>query len=147
VTKLEREIHIDAPPERVYDVVCDPNCLGRWVTIQESLEQAPDGDLERGSRLVQRLKVAGQRFTVTWTVKAADRPSKIVWEGSGPLGTTASAVYTLERNADGTTFFYSNEYKLPGGPLGAAVGRGLRRAGGREADRTLERLKNLIERG
>ena len=28
MTKLEREIDIAAPPERVYDVVADPNCLG-----------------------------------------------------------------------------------------------------------------------
>jgi uncharacterized protein YndB with AHSA1/START domain len=147
VSRLEREIEIAAPPERVYDVVCDPRCLDEWVTIQESLEEAPDGDLERGSRLVQKLKVAGQRFTVTWTVREAKRPSRIVWEGKGPLGTAASAVYELAPNGGGTIFSYLNEYKLPGGPLGAAVGRALRRAGGREADRTLERLKSFIEKG
>src|SRR5205807_8280036 len=78
MSMLERDIHIDAPPERVYDIVSDPSCLHRWVTIQDALEEAPDGELEQGSRLVQRLRVAGQCFTVTWTVMAADRPSKLV---------------------------------------------------------------------
>ena len=147
MTRLERGIHIDAPPERVYDVVCDPSCLDRWVTIQESLDEAPNGDLERGSRLVQCLKLAGQRFRVTWIVKAADRPKKIIWEGHGPLGTSAKAEYELDANDGGTDFSYVNEFKLPGGPLGAGVGRAVKRAGEREADRTLERLKQLIERG
>ena len=40
MTKLEREIHIDAPPEEVYDTLMDPDALGKWVTIQQSLEEA-----------------------------------------------------------------------------------------------------------
>ena len=39
--KLERTIEIDAPPERVYDVLTDPRCLGQWVTIQEELDLRP----------------------------------------------------------------------------------------------------------
>ena len=87
MTKLERAIDIDAPPEAVYDVLADPSCLGEWVTIQEELEEAPDGDLETGSRLRQRMKVAGK-----------------------------------------------------------LAARGILKASGREADRTLERLKELVER-
>lgn len=147
MSTLERDIHIDAPPERVYDVVSDPSCLHRWVTIQDALEEAPDGELEQGARLVQRLRVAGQCFTVTWKVMAADRPSKLVWEGKGPLGTSAKAVYELHPNTGGTDFHYLNDFHLPGGALGAAVGRALQRAGRREADRTLERLKELLENG
>ena len=146
VTKLAKDIHIDASPDAVYDVVTDPDRLGDWVTIQDKLEEAPNGDLKRGSRLVQQLKVAGKCFRVSWTVKEADRPSKIVWEGKGPLGTKAKAVYELEANDDGCRFSYMNEYKLPGGVAGAAVGQALRRVSGHEADKTLKRLKALIER-
>jgi uncharacterized protein YndB with AHSA1/START domain len=146
VTKLEKDIHIEASPDAVYDVVTDPDCLGDWVTIQDRLEEAPNGDLVRGSRLVQRLRVAGKCFNVAWTVKEADRPTKIVWEGKGPLGTKAKAVYELEANDGGCRFSYMNEYKLPGGVAGAAVGQALRRVSGHEADRSLKRLKALIER-
>ena len=146
MTKLEKDIHIDAPPDEVYDVVTDPDRLGDWVTIQDRLEEAPNGDLKRGSRLVQQLRIAGRCFRVAWTVKEADRPSKIVWEGKGPLGTKARAVYELQPNGGGCDFSYMNEYKLPGGPAGAAVGSALRRVSGREADKTLKKLKALIER-
>ena len=146
MTKLEREIEIDAPPDVVYDVVADPDCLGEWVTIQEELEEAPEGDLEPGSRLRQRMKIAGQRFRLSWTVVEAERPTRIVWNGRGPMGTSAKAIYELRRDGDGrTTFSYLNEYALPGGVAGRLAGRAISAASGREADRTLRRLKKLVE--
>ncbi|HEX8066996.1 MAG TPA: SRPBCC family protein [Thermoleophilaceae bacterium] len=146
MTKLEREIEIHAPRERVYEVLTDPRCLGEWVTIQEELERAPDGDLTAGDELCQRMKVAGRRFHLTWTVVEASRPSRVVWEGCGPLRSKARAVYELSSDGDGRTrFSYLNEYRLPGGPLGRVAGRGVVAASGREADRSLERLKALVE--
>ncbi|MEA2399186.1 MAG: hypothetical protein QOK25_2742 [Thermoleophilaceae bacterium] len=146
MTKLEREIDIQASPDRVYDVLTDPRCLGDWVTIQEELEEAPDGDLEAGSRLRQRMRVAGKRFRLSWTVVQADRPSRVVWEGKGPMGSKATAIYELSGDGDGgTRFSYMNEYELPGGPAGRIAGRAILAASGREADRTLDRLKALVE--
>jgi carbon monoxide dehydrogenase subunit G len=146
MTKLEREIDIEASPDAVYDVLSDPTCLGEWVTIQEELEEAPSGDLTAGSRLRQRMRVAGQRFRLSWTVIEARRPSRIVWEGHGPMGSTAKAIYELSGDGDGgTRFSYMNEYGLPGGVAGRIAGRAIRAASGREADRTLKRLKKLVE--
>ena len=148
MTKLEREIEIDAPRERVYEVLTDPDCLGEWVTIQEELEDAPRGrDLEAGDTLRQRMKVAGQRFKLSWTVVEAERPSRVVWEGAGPVGSKARAVYELDENGDGgTCFSYMNEYAMPGGLAGKLAGRAIMKASGPEADRSLERLKKLVER-
>jgi carbon monoxide dehydrogenase subunit G len=145
VTKLEREIHIDAAPEDVYAKLMDPDCLGDWVTIQDELLEAPDGDLEQGDTLVQRCKVAGQRFKLRWKVEQAERPSKTVWRGKGPLGSMAKVTYDLADNDGGTRFTYTNEYSLPGGPVGKIAGRAVVGASGAEADKTLKRLKKLIE--
>ena len=41
MSKLEREIHIDAPAEAVYDKLTDPDCLGEWVTVHDEMEEAP----------------------------------------------------------------------------------------------------------
>ena len=145
MTKLEREIHVAAPPDAVYDFLTDARCLGEWVTIQDELEEAPDGDLRPGDRIVQRMKLAGQRFRVSWTVKEARRPERIVWEGKGPMGSKAKAVYELTPNEGGTDFSYLNQYALPGGPAGRIAGRALGRASSREADRSLERFKAMVE--
>jgi hypothetical protein len=56
-------------------------------------------------------------------------------------------VYQLETLADGCTRFdYANEFHAPLGPIGALASRAL--VGGmpeREATRTLERLRALLE--
>ena len=145
MTRLEREIHIDAAPEAVYAKLMDPDCLGEWVTIQDGIEEAPDGDLEKGSVLVQRCKVAGQKFKLSWKVEQADPPHKTVWNGRGPLGSTAKVTYDLAAHDGGTLFTYTNEYELPGGVAGRIAGKAVVGASGKEADRTLERLKKLIE--
>ena len=148
MSKLEREIHIDAPAEAVYEVLTDPDCLGEWVTVQDELEEAPSGNVEVGDRVVQRMKVAGQKFRIAWHVDEAERPSRIVWTGKGPMGTKARAEYEIRTNGgDGCTFHYSNEYELPGGPAGKLAGRAIVGASGGEADKSLERLKKLIESG
>lgn len=145
--KVEREVEIAAAPERVYEVVMDPRRLGDWVTIHAALQSAPDGELSRGSELVQALKLAGQKFTVHWKVVEADRPRRVVWEGRGPLGSKARVVYEFAPNGDGgTRFTYMNEYTLPGGPLGRLGGRAVAPASRRESERTLQRLKRLLER-
>lgn len=148
MSKLEREIHIDASPDAVYDKLTDPNCLGEWVTVQEELEQAPSGNVEVGDTLVQRLRVAGQKFRITWRVDEAKRPSRVVWSGKGPMGTKARAKYEIsDGGGSGCTFSYLNEFDLPGGAAGKLAGRAVARASSGEADRSLKKLKELVENG
>ncbi len=76
----------------------------------------------------------------------ADRPRLAVWEGDGPAGSSANVVYRLAPEDGGTRFDYENEFALPGGVLGKAAGGLLSAApGGREARRSLERLRSLLE--
>jgi carbon monoxide dehydrogenase subunit G len=146
MAKLERTIEIDATPDEVYDVLTNPHCLGEWVTIQEELVQAPDPPLEAGDCVVQKMKVVGRSFEVSWDVEVADRPSRVRWAGRGPMGSVARATYELTDNGNGgTRFSYTNEYEVPGGPVGKVAGRALVSASGGEADATLRRLKELIE--
>lgn len=145
--KVERSIRIDAPPEDVYAVVMDPHRLGEWVSIHDRLLEGDRGELDRGDELVQRLKVAGQRFTVRWQVTKDDRPRHVEWKGGGPFGARARVVYDFSGDGDGTLFTYLNEYELPGGAAGRLAGRAVGRAAARETERTLARLKQLIESG
>ena len=144
--KVEQSIVIAAPPEAIYEVIMDPARLGDWVTIHDSLVHAPDGVLEVGDELEQKLKVAGQGFKVTWKVVTAHHPRDIEWEGRGPMGTKARVSYDLEPRDEGTCFNYLNEYELPGGPLGKIGAKAFQKTAAKEADRTLVKLKGLLER-
>jgi carbon monoxide dehydrogenase subunit G len=143
--KVDRTVEVAAPPERLYEVVMDPDRLEDWVTIHHHLEDAPSGRLRKGSKLTQCLKLAGKKFIVRWTVVENDPCTRVVWEGRGPVASHARVVYEFEGNGDGTTFSYQNEYDLPGGALGRLAGRAVSRVTQKELDGSLQRLRLLVE--
>jgi carbon monoxide dehydrogenase subunit G len=143
--KLERSITIAAPPERVYDTVMDPSRLEDWVTIHRHLVDAPNGPLQKGSKLTQSLRLAGRSFTVRWTVVENNPCKQVVWEGRGPVASHARVVYGFDKDGEGTRFSYVNEYDLPGGLLGRAAGRAVGRITQKELEGSLRRLKSLVE--
>jgi hypothetical protein len=97
----------------------------------------------------QTLHLRGANFKVHWTLTEADRPRRATWEGRGPAHSYARTAYRLSPGDNGgTRFDYENEFKAPGGFLGAAASRVI--VGGvpqREANRSLQRLKALLEKG
>jgi uncharacterized protein YndB with AHSA1/START domain len=140
-------IDIAAPPEQVWEVVLDPRRLGDWVTIHRKLGDDTPTRLRRGSTFEQTLNLRGAHLHVEWTVADMQPPRRAEWHGRGPAHSHATIVYELAPiDGGGTRFTYENSFKPPGGPLGAVAGRVL--VGGlshREAQRSLERLKALLE--
>jgi uncharacterized membrane protein len=149
VTQVIASIEIDAPREKVYDLALDPARLDEWVTIHRRVNSRDAGPPREGYEMNQTLHLRGANFKVSWTLTEADRPDRATWEGRGPAHSYARTSYDL-RALDGgrTRFEYENEFTAPGGFLGAAASRML--IGGvpeREAKRSLERLKALLEAG
>jgi uncharacterized protein YndB with AHSA1/START domain len=143
---VRESVVLAASPEAVWDVVMDPSQLELWVTTHDSYADAGPGALGQDDEFTQKLRLAGKSFEVRWKVVEADRPSLARWEGDGPAGSTANVSYRLAEEDGGTRFDYENEFALPGGVLGKAAGGLLSAApGGREARRSLERLRTLLE--
>jgi carbon monoxide dehydrogenase subunit G len=146
MSEVRANIDIDAPPEAVYDTVLDPARLHDWVTIHRKVNKVDDGEPREGFQMDQTLCLRHANFKVHWTLTEADRPHRATWEGRGPAGSYARTSYVLQAHGGGTRFEYENEFKAPGGMLGAAASRVV--VGGvpeREANRSLSRLKSLIE--
>jgi len=141
-------IDIGAPREAVFDTMLDPERLPEWVTIHRRVNRADEGALRAGYTMDQTLVLRGAPFKVKWELTDYDRPRTATWEGRGPGGSYARTTYRLaDADGSGTRFEYENEYKAPGGFLGATASRAL--VGGtseREARASLERLKALLER-
>ena len=143
MSEVITSITIDAPPEKVWEVVMDPNRLGEWVTIHRKLNSASDGEMN------QTLCLRGVNFHVKWELDECEAPTHAIWLGRGPARSHAETEYRLTANDSGGTHFgYRNDFRGPLGPLGAIASRAL--VGGlpkREADASLQRLKALVERG
>jgi len=143
---VAQSIEIDAPIDEVWDLVMDPDRLGDWVTIHESVFDVPDGDLAEGSRFGQRMKLKGVKLKVRWRIGELERPHVARWEGEAAAGAKARISYELAESGEGTRFDYENEFDLPGGKVGKLAGRAFNAASGdREAKKSLARLKKLLE--
>ena len=144
--QVSASIQIDATPEEVWQTIMDPERLSEWVTIHRKLGKAAAAPLRTGDELEQTLHLRGVNFKVHWTVEEADAPHRAVWEGHGPARSMARTVYEVTPNGEGTKFQYVNEFHAPMGPLGSVASRVV--MGGvpqREANATLQRLKELVE--
>lgn len=143
---VHAEIHIAAPPEEVFDTVLDADRLDEWVTIHRKVNSVDPGPPHEGMQMDQTLCLRGTKFKVKWTLTEYGN-CRATWEGKGPMGSHARTAYVLEPDGDGgTRFLYENEFKAPGGPLGAAASRVLVGAlPEREAKASLQRLKALLE--
>ena len=147
MSRVSASIVIAAPPERVWDVVMDPDRLEQWVTIHRRSERVSEHPLAKGSTLEQTLCLRGVNFKVRWTVVESRPPALAVWEGKGPARSRAHTTYRLaDDGGGGTRFVYETEFAAPFGLLGAAASRAL--VGGipqREAKESLCALKRLLE--
>jgi uncharacterized membrane protein len=148
MSTVSAKIAIDAPIERVWETIMDPQRLGEWVTIHKSVSDVSDFPLRKGSTMQQAMHVRGLTFRVHWTLMAMDSPLRVEWEGGGPAHSTAIIRYELSRDGDNrTTFQYTNEFHPPGGKLGSVASRMIVGATSeREANNSLVRLKALLER-
>jgi uncharacterized protein YndB with AHSA1/START domain len=148
MSRVQVTTRIEAPVDRVWKTVMDPSCLEDWVTIHRSVESVSSRPLRRGSTMDQVLHLRGVSFHVHWTLVDVNAPNHAEWTGDGPAHSQARIRYELAADGDGATRFeYINEFTPPGGRLGTVASRVIVGAASeREAQRSLDRLKALLER-
>jgi uncharacterized protein YndB with AHSA1/START domain len=148
MSTVHTKIEIDAPIERVWETVMDPQRLKDWVTIHRALRDVSENPLRKGSTMDQVLHMRGVSFRVHWTLVDVSAPNVAEWEGRGPAHSAARIRYGLSPAEDGHTLFeYTNEFTPPGGRVGSVASRVF--VGGaseREAHGSLALLKALLER-
>jgi uncharacterized protein YndB with AHSA1/START domain len=145
---VHTRIKIAAPVEKVWDAIMDPDRWGDWVTIHRAVSDVSERPLTKGSTMTQVLHMRGVSFRVHWRLIDVSEPNHAEWEGRGPAHSKARIRYELAPDSDGATEFeYINDFAPPGGRLGTVAGRlVVGAAAEREAQKSLQRLKALLER-
>ena len=134
---VEQSIHIEAEPERVFDLFNDPDTFVEIIGHLQDAERDGD-DIEWVAQGPLGVKLSGEAKIVE-----EERPSALTWESTGgALDVRGSAHFEPEDG--GTRLTYSLSYDLPGGAAAKAVAGALGDAEG-EVNRTLEKLKALAE--
>ena len=106
--ELRTEITIDAPPERVWEILMDLEHYPEWNPFVTSARGTP----EVGQRLVNRLEEpSGRAMTIKPTVTARDEGAVFEWLGHLGVRGVFDGRHRFEvRPADGGTHFRQDEY-------------------------------------
>jgi uncharacterized protein YndB with AHSA1/START domain len=147
MSAVNAKTEINAPIERVWETIMDPDRLGDWVTIHKSVRNVSGSPLRKGATMDQSMAIRGVKFRVHWTLTDVESPHRAEWDGVGPANSRARIRYGLTPTESGGTIFeYVNEFHPPGGRLGNVAGRVIVGATSeREAKNSLARLKALLE--
>ncbi len=146
MTRVERTIDIDAPPESVFELLTDLDRLQEWATIAGDTDNPPEKPLTQGAKWKHKVKVAGVELEADWNVVAIDPPRLVEYEATRSEGGWLKMRQSVAPVGGGSRVELEVEYELPWGVLGRAVDKlVVERGNEREAQESLQNLKNLLE--
>jgi uncharacterized membrane protein len=129
MTVVRASVDIDAPPERVWEVVSDPRNLPLWDRHIVAVEGLPPDGVKEGSRYTTVLKLISVHAHVPAEVLELDPPRL----GRVRLGGLIDAVVTTRidpLSGNRSRLEHHVNYEFRGGPLGKLAARSLRMIGG-----------------
>jgi len=129
MTVVSVDVVVDAPPERVWDVVGDPHNLSHWDRHVAAATGIPPEGLSIGVRYATELHFMGVRAHVDCEVLEWDPPYRSVIRLEGILDATVTT--SVEPLARGRSLLeHVVDYRFHGGALGDFTARSLRMLGG-----------------
>ena len=138
------EIHIDAPPERVFEVLADWRSYGYWVVGSRKMRGSDPGFPAAGTRFHHQVGVGPLHLNDHTEVLEVDQPRKLILKAKArPLFGTAVVDMTMEPQNGGTHVIMRED---PGDAITAYVFNPLTHllVRGRNTE-ALRRLKELAE--
>ena len=126
---MEAEEVVDAPPDRVWQVVADPKNLPSWDRHIVRVSGAPSDGLAKGSTYSVHVSFMGARAKADATVLEIDPPRHSVVRLNGVVDATVES-WIEPVDKDRTRLRHRIEYRFPGGPLGSVATQGVRMLGG-----------------
>ncbi len=146
MTRIERSIAINRPPDEIFDLLVDLHRLPDWATNVVDTHAIADTPVRQGSTFRQILRIGGRTLDTEWRATEVERPRHVVYEATAPDGGRLAMKQHIVPADDGCRLTFELDYELPGGFLGHIVDRAyLERRNEREVEHSVHNLKELVE--
>ncbi len=150
MARLEREIAIAAPPERVFAYIAQPERTPEWSPNVVSVRLTSDGPIGVGATTETIVKALGTTQMALGRCTAFEPPRRLVIQSRTNLGATTTNETVLLADGTGTRLRAKLDYALPGGALGGGLlggFLGIDKQIRRDFEQSLARLKAIVEAG
>jgi uncharacterized protein YndB with AHSA1/START domain len=146
LARLEHELFVDAPPERVFALLAQPERTPEWSDNVLSVRRTSEGPVGVGSTTEAIVKALGTRQRAIGRCTVFDPPRRIVVENVTNVGAKSRSESQLTPEGRGTRLRAVMEYTVPGGGVGKLFDRLIaERQTRQEFEQGLLRLKRLLE--
>ena len=147
MTRIERAIQIDRSPREVFALLTDLDRLEEWATIAGETRDVSTRPIRNGTTFSQVMRVLGQELQTEWRVDELNAPHHVAYSATAPGGGELAMRQTVIPVDRGSRVELQIDYELPGGFIGELIDRAyVEGHNEREAERSLENLKRLLER-
>jgi uncharacterized protein YndB with AHSA1/START domain len=99
----KHDILIHAPPEAVFDYVCNPHSWPKWLAASHKIE-GPERALELGEAFREEWQIRRGVIALHWKVTESNRPSAWTCEADTDFIGPIVIRYTFEREEGGTRY-------------------------------------------
>jgi uncharacterized protein YndB with AHSA1/START domain len=147
LVRIEKSIEIKASPEKVWEMLALdrlPEWNEEYGNVKYTSDVRNSEDKYRvGASSHTNMKGAGAiDFEITESLKN----EKVTFRMIGKRANNAVVTYVLESVDDGTNFVYVMTYELPWGILGKGLGKLAKGSLEKEGEKSLEKLKTILEK-
>jgi uncharacterized membrane protein len=144
---ITREVDIDAPAARVWELLEDVRRLPEFSSSTLEVLDAPDRLTSPGQGYTQVGRLLGKRYTSRWTVVELE-PGRLI-RSEGTVGPGVRYCLTQELQDSGpqrSRLRVVMDYSLPGGPLGRLAAKaGIEGRATRETQAVLDGIRTAVE--
>lgn len=112
------DILIKAPPEAVYEYVCNPNSWPEWLAASHHIDSA-DRALDAGETFREQWHIRRGEVVLDWKVIESDRPNAWTVQAETDFIGPIVVRYTFERSGDATR--YTRHLRNPRRPSAASA--------------------------
>ncbi len=141
---IHKSIDIDAPAERVFEMLTDPRRLPEFAPGLVSVEDIRQTEQHIGDSFRATYSVLGMHFPMTFTATEYEHPTKLT--SRFEWGMKGTWTWRLSSRGQSTHLTTAMEYEMAGGILGKAMNAVLvERMNEKNAERLLENLKLVSE--
>jgi len=131
---------LEASSDEVWAKLSDTGITGQWLATHVGYpEGAPE--YAEGNSFTEKVTIMGMPGEVAWKVVKLIPGSAVELEGTGPMGTTLKAAYSVEPNGDSTKVTFETEF---GGEALAAMAQPLENASKQALEKSIEQFKALV---
>ncbi len=143
---VNRSVDIEAPPERIWPLVTEPDSVRTWYPTLRVYEYEDDGRRGRGAHVYAEEKASGMLMKLHFEIADWVELRAIslhMNSGSGVKGYDQR--WVIEPIATGSRFTFEETVTLPFGVLGSLLGRMGQHSSEDHVEQMLSRLKALAE--